>query len=149
MSDRGISFYTPSSKNGTAKPSASPAQSLLPRGHSWDCGRRKIFSCDLDTLKRLLSWILTFKFPFKYSVTKDGCPLRSSSRKLALPPLNNLHHFLALNSYIAPSSYTAIILLWISLGRKDLTFKSFTIRRTSPMAGFLISFSFSITTANG
>jgi len=62
MSDRGTSFYTPSSKNGTARPSASPAQSLWSLGHSWGYGGQKKYSCDLYTVDRMLSWILTFTF---------------------------------------------------------------------------------------
>ena len=88
-------------------------------------------------------------FFFNISLPKAGCPLRSSST-LVLPSLNNLHHFLTLNSYyIVPSSYTVTVPMSISLGRKVLAFTAFTTHRNSPTAGFLISCLFFITTANG
>jgi hypothetical protein len=56
-------------------------------------------------------------------MTKDGCPLGTSSFSLVPPSFNNKHHFLHPTSLIAPSQYTLTIRLEISAGRIFLAFK--------------------------
>jgi hypothetical protein len=61
---------------------------------------------------------------FKSPVIKDGRPDRSSSWTFVLPSLNSRHLSVTLESFITPSSYTAVCCLWMSTARTYCTFKN-------------------------
>lgn len=108
---RWSNFRTHPSKKLAAKPFS---QSCATFFVSWSLLRTwtEKSSCNSEILYRLFSRILDFTFSFKLSVTKDGCPLRSSLRTFFPPSLKNRYHFLTFPSFITPLPYTSTVCLW-------------------------------------
>jgi len=109
------------------KPCSQSCTMSLATGPSSDCGRPK--KCSFYR-------IFVFAPSVKPSANKDGRPLGSWSCTLALPSLNNRHHFLTFPLFIAPSPHTSTIR--ISARRTFLVFRNRITDHTSQVERFSI-----------